>query len=265
MQYKYLVWAGTGALVVLALFLLVMMDHVSNTATNTNTVSFSGEGKIFAKPDIAAVSFSIVTEATTSKAAQDQNSAKSKKVVDFIKSQGIEDKDIKTTGYNVYPQYSYPRPLPLGVEVQSAPAQSYPVPAPDYYPSTPKITGYQVNQSFEVKVRDLEKVSTVLDGLVTAGANQVNQLGFRIDDEEKLKDEARKMAIKNAKEKAAMLRKQLGIKLGKIVDYQEGGYYPPIYLKAEAADDRGGGVSGPEVPAGENEIVVSVTITYQIK
>jgi len=250
-------------LAILSVFLLVNIQKMADTATTTNTVSFSGEGKIFAVPDIAVVSFSILTEAKTSKAAQDSNSTKSKTVVDFLKSQKIEEKDIKTTGYNIYPQYSYPRPvpLPLGIEVQNAPDQSY----PQYYDSNPKITGYQVIQSFEVKVRDLEKVSAVLDGLVSAGANQVNNLGFRIDDEEKLKDQAREIAIKDAKEKANTLKKQIGIRLGKIVNYQEGGYYPPIYFKAEAMDSGGGGSGGPSVPTGENEIVINVTITYQIK
>jgi uncharacterized protein YggE len=268
MQYKYLVWAGTGVLVILAIFLLTMIDHISNTATNANMISFSGEGKVFVKPDIAVISFSILTEAPTSKVAQDSNSQKSKKVVDFIKSQGIDDKDVKTTGYNVYPQYSYPQPMPMGVEVQSYPAKgSSGVAYPEYYPSNPKITGYQVNQSFEVKVRDLEKVSTILDGLVTAGANQVNNLGFQVDDIEKVKNEAREKAIEDAKAKANSLKKQLGIRLGKIVNFSEGGYYPPMYFKAEAMDTsgRGGGGPLPEIPAGENEVVINVTITYQIK
>ncbi len=256
-QYKYLIWSGTAALVILAIFLAAATKQIKNTAITTNTISFSGEGKVLAKPDIAIVSFSILTEAKTSKAAQDDNSIKSKEVVDFLKSQSIDEKDIKTTGYNISPKYNYPRPLSLGVE-----SQIY----PDYYDNNPKITGYQVNQSFQVKIRDLEKVSAVLDGLVTAGANQVNQLGFKIDDEEKLKDEARELAIKDAKEITSNLKKQLGIRLGKIVNYQEGGYYPPLYSLAEAKlGDRGGDISGPSVPTGENEIVVNVTITYQIK
>ncbi|OGN07164.1 MAG: hypothetical protein A3B86_02030 [Candidatus Yanofskybacteria bacterium RIFCSPHIGHO2_02_FULL_38_22b] len=241
----------------LTVFLIALTKQVKNTATTTNTISFSGEGKVFAVPDIAAIIFSILTEASTSKVAQDQNSEKSKQIVDFLKKQSIEDKDIKTTGYNIYPQYSYPRPVPLGAES---------VTSPDYYPGSPKITGYQVNQSFEVKVRDLEKVSTLLDGLVSAGANQVNNLGFKVDNEEELKEQARELAIKDAKEKADTLKKQLGIRLGKIVNYNEGGYYP-VYFKTESADYGMGGVGGggPSVPTGENEIVVSVTITYQIK
>ena len=262
-NYKYLVWAGTAVLVVLTIFLLVMTGHVSNTATNANTVSFNGEGKIFAKPDIAAVSFSIVTEAKTSKVAQDANSEKSKKVVDFLKSQDIADKDIKTTGYNIYPQYSYPRPIPLGAPQ----IDSYPTPdSPVYYDSNPKITGYQVSQSFEVKVRDLDKISAVLDGLVTAGANQVNNLGFQVDDIEKVKNEARELAIKDAKNKANTLKKQIGIRLGKIINYSEGGYYPgPMMYDSKAVGMGGGGEVAPSIPAGESEITINVTITYQIR
>ena len=263
-NYKYLVWAGTLALVFLSVYLIAVTKQVKNNSDTGNTISFSGEGKVFAVPDVAAISFSIVTEAPTSKAAQDANSVKSKKVVDFLKSQNIADKDIKTSGYNVYPQYSnnYPRPCPLTQGVQSMMEPSYPC-----LDNNPRITGYQVSQSFEVKVRDLEKVSTILDGLVSAGANQVNNLGFKVDNEEQLKEQARELAIKDAKEKANTLKKQLGIRLGKIVNFQEGGYYP-VYFRAEAGGF-GGGVGGdnpvPSVPAGENEITINVTITYQIK
>lgn len=255
-NYKYLAWSGTATLIVLTIFLGISAKQVKDTAITTNTVSFSGEGKVLAKPDIAAISFSIVTEAKTSKEAQNQNSEKSKKVFDFLKSQEIDEKDTKTTGYNVYPQYNYSKPCPLGVPENS------------YYPCVgeQKISGYQVNQLFEVKVRDLGKVSTILDGLVTAGANQVNSLGFKVDNEEKLKEEAREMAIKDAKRKAEQLEGELGINLGKIVNYNEGGYYP-VYFKAEVARDQAGGYGegGPSIPVGENEIIVNVTITYQIK
>ena len=263
-NYKYLVWAGTAALVMLVLFLGASIKQIKNTATTANTISFNGEGKVFAVPDIAAISFSILTEAKTSKAAQDSNSTKSKQVVDFLKSQSIEDRDIKTSGYNVYPQYGYAKPVPMPAGSGGG-GVSYPEYYP--YPGNQEIVGYQVIQSFEVKIRDLEKVSAVLDGLVKAGANQVNNLGFKIDDEEKLKEQAREMAINDAKEKADALKKQLGIRLGKIVGFSEGGYYPPMYFKAEAMDAVGGRGGGPtpEVPTGENEVVISVTITYQIK
>ena len=241
-NYKYLIWSGTAVTVILAIFLLASTNRVLNTAATTNTVSFNGEGKVLAKPNIAVISLSIVTEAVTSKIAQDDNSKKSKAVTDFLKSQNIEEKDIKTTGYNIYPQYRYPQ----------------------YY--KPEIRGYQVNQTLEVKVRDLDKVSGILDGVVSAGVNQVNSLSFEIDDPESLKADARKKAIDDAKKKADELEDQLGVNLGKIVNFSESIGGIPVLIYYDKAIDLGGmGGGGPSVPVGENEIVINVTITYQIK
>lgn len=228
-------------MIILAVFLLVGTNKVWNTAATTNTISFNGEGKVLAKPDVAVISLSIVTEATISKAAQDENSRKSKAVTDFLKNQAIEEKDIKTTGYNIYPQYRYPQ-----------------------Y-NKPEIRGYQVNQTMEVKVRDLDKVSPVLDGVVSAGVNQVNNLSFQIDNPDALKAEARAKAIEDAKMRAEELENQLDVDLGRIVNFSEGGGITPPLIFYEKAGIGGFGGDGPTVPTGENEIVVNVTLTYQIK
>ena len=247
-----LYWALTALTALLAVFVLVSINQKLNTATTTNTVSFSGEGRVAAKPDVAVIELAIVTQATTSKEAQDANSKKSQAVVNFLKKGGVADKDIKTLNYNIYPQYIYPRPLN---------GELYPVPING---GGPKISGYQVNESLEVKIRNLDKVSEILDGVVAAGANQVGQLTFKIDDPEKLKSEARAKAIADAKKKANELKGEVGIRLGKIVNFSEGfsGYPGPIMYEAQALSKDGG---GPSVPSGENEITVNVTLTYQIK
>lgn len=240
--YTYLLWVGIGLMVIIGVFFVVSTKQKLDTVATTNNISFSGEGKVLAKPDVAVIDFSIVTEAVSSKDAQTQNSAKSRKVNDMLAKLKIAEKDIRTTGYNIYPQYNYPRF------------------------DKPEIRGYQVNQSFEVKVRELDQVSSVLDGIVEAGTNQVSNFRFEIDDPEKLKAQARAAAIKDAKEKAQDLKAQLGIRLGRIVNFSEGsnGYPRPIFLETKAI---GGGIGGdgPAVPEGENEIIVNVTITYQIK
>lgn len=240
--YKPLIWAGFAALVFLSLFLAVVTQQTLETATTTNTVSFSGQGKVLATPDVAVLDLSILTEATTSKAAQDENSRKSQALTDFLERENVDEKDIKTTGYNIYPQYTYP------------------------LSGRPVITGYQVNQSVQVKVRDLKNVDTILDGVVSAGVNQVNNLQLTIDDPDKLMDEARQAAIDDAKAKASRLKSQLSIRLGRIINFSESGdsYIPPFYLKESRGIPVGGG-DGPSVPTGENEIVINVSITYQIK
>lgn len=243
MNNRPLLWSATGVLIVLALFLIVSIDQKLNTAPSTNTVTFSGEGKVIVAPDVAKVDLSIVTNASTSKAAQDQNSQRSKALVDFLKKQGVEDKDIKTVGYNIYPQYSY-RPE-----------------------DAPRVTGYQVSQTVQVKVRKLDSVNTILDGAVAAGANQVNSLVFAIDDEQAAREQARELAIKDAQKKADVLEGQLGIRLGRVVSFSENvGGYPPILYADKMMEGRGmGGGGGPSVPVGENEIVVNVVLVYQVK
>jgi uncharacterized protein len=250
LQKTVLFWLGAAFLVVVSIFFLTSINQMANTATTTNTVSFSGEGKISAKPDVAVTTLSIVTEAATSKAAQDLNSAKSKKVVEYLKSQNIADKDIRTTGYNIYPQYDYTPCLRSSVPCDSS----------------TKIKNYQVAQGIEVKIRNLDDASKIIDGVVTAGANQVNQLSFTIDKPEALKEQARALAIADAKAKADNLKSQLGISLGRIINFTEGsnGYPMPMYEKAMSSDSGMGG-GGPSLPSGENEITVNVSITYQIK
>ena len=241
MDKKPLLWLSSVVLVILSIFLLVEINHVWNTATTTNTISFSGEGKASATPDIAMISASVVTQDANAKTAQDDNATKANKVTDFLKNQGIDPNDIKTSNYNIYPQYRYPQD------------------------SQPIITGYQVSQDFQVKVRDLTKVSAILSGLVSSGANQVNNLGLQIDNPDKVLADARQKAIEAAKQKAQDVSGQVGISLGKIVNFSEslGGTPTPVMY----ASGIGGGGGGPEpaISPGQNEVTVNVTLTYQIK
>lgn len=229
-------------MVLAGVFLIVQTNHAYNTATTTNTVSFSGQGKVLAKPDVAVINLSIVTQAPTSKAAQSDNSKKSNAVTDFLKKQNIDEKDIKTIGYNISPQY-------------------------DWNNGINNLRGYQVSETLQVKVRDLDKTDDVLAGVVSAGANLVNDVQLSVDKPEQLKEQARQEAIKDAQQKAEVLQKQLGIDLGHIVNFMEDGNgIPPIYYaKNMMAEATGMGGGGPAIAAGENEINVNVTITYQIK
>lgn len=242
MQKKLFGWAVVFITIVGAVFLLVLTDRTINTATTTNTVSFSGRGSVVAKPDIAIIDITILTEANTSKAAQDDNSRKSQEVVSYLEDQGIKDKDIKTSGYNINPRYTYPRG------------------------GAPVITGYQVRQSINVKIRDLDSVGGILEGVVSAGANQVSGVNLTIDDQGALQEEARAKAIADAKEKAQSLEKQLGISLGRIINFSEGNRGgTPVFRTLEASAASADGVIEPSIPIGENEIVSNVTLTWQIK
>jgi len=203
-----------------------------------NTISVNGEGKIYTKPDIILVNLSIVSEGEKVINVQQENTKKTNRVIDFLKESGIKEKDIKTTNYNLHPRYNYEE-------------------------KTPKIIGYRLTQTLEVKVRELDEIGDILEGATNKGVNQIGSLSFRVDKDEEFKEEARKLAIEDAKKKAKKLASQLGIKLIKISGYNETGSTPPIYRNLELAKGMGGG-EAPQIQVGESEIIVNVTLTYEI-
>ncbi len=214
-----------------------------------SVITVSGVGEVSAIPDIATISFEISKEAKTVKEAQDQVSKIEGEVLASLKANGIEDKDIKTTNSSFYPKYEYTNTLCRG----------YVCP-----PSNSEIVGYTVSENITVKVRNTDNAGKVIADLGSLGVSSLSGPNFTIDDEESLKIEARKKAIENAKEKAHVLATDLGIRLGKIKSFSEGGDYGvPYYAKAnlEVASDSG----VPTLPKGENTITSQVTITYKIK
>jgi hypothetical protein len=242
-QRSYLGWTLSVLAVVGAIFLLAQTKKTLDTATTTNTVSFSGQGSVVTRPDIAVVEVTILTEAPTSQVAQEDNSERSQKVVTFLEGQDIAEEDIRTSSYTINPRYTFPRN------------------------GTPVITGYQVRQSLTVKIRDLDQVGAILEGVISAGANEVGGVNLTIDDPEELRQEARAKAIADAKKKARALEDQLDINLGRIIGFSEGGFGGSPVFRAMEADAIGIGGDGatPSIPVGENEIVVQVTLTWQIK
>ena len=201
------------------------------------TISVKGEGKVYTKPDIAVINLSVVTEGISVKVVQERNSKKMNKVIEFLKDFGMDEKDIKTTAYRIYPRYDYENRR------------------------IPQIIGYEITQTLEVKIKDLNKIGEVLEESVDVGINQISSLRFEVDDEEEVKDEARKLAIEDAKEKAKSLASNLGVRLIRIAGYDETTSFDyPIYREFGL----GGGAEVPQIEVGENEIVINVTLIYEI-
>lgn len=220
----------------------------------SNTVTVSGEGEAFAVADIASFSFSVIEEAKTVDVAQKAATEKMNRALAFLK-ENVEDKDIKTTSYNIYPKYEYTRQI----------CNQFSCP-----PSNSVLVGYEVSQTISVKVRDTEKAGEILSAIGALGVSNVSGLSFTIDDEEKVAREARKEAIDDAKQKAKELSKDLGVRLVRVVNFNEsnGGFPYPSYMKMESAMDAGGFGGGgpiPEIPMGENKVTSNVSITYEIR
>lgn len=242
------------AILVFAYASLKYVDYYSKSIQPSAFRSFSvsAEGKITAIPDVAQFTFSVITEGGKDiTKLQKDNTEKINKAIEFLKANEIKTKDIKTQSYNLEPRYQYYRcPISRNGEVKPCPP--------------PEIVGYTITQTVLVKIRNFEKIGDILSGVIQNGANSVSQLSFTIDDPTKIEDQARTEAIEKAKEKAKSVAKAGGFQLGRLLSIEEGGYYPtprPLYALREAV----GGAEAPTIEPGSQEVVVNITLKYEIE
>jgi len=215
-----------------------------------NTITVTGKGEVVVKPDIATVSFGVTAENLDVAKAQTTATTKMNNIINLLKAKGVAEKDIKLTNYNIYPRYDY---------VQG---QVYP-----YNNGKQVLAAYIVSQTVEVKIRDISKAGEILSGVGEFGVTDVSGLTFTIDKEDTVKDQARDLAITDAKAQAKVLAKGLDVRLVKITSFTEGGNYPvySVMNKSMALGMGGADAATPQVPMGENKITSNVSITYEIR
>ena len=221
-----------------------------------NVIAFSGHGEVSAVPDIANINFTIEKDAKTVKEAQANVAVVEKKSLEYLKTNGIADKDIKTAYTSFYPKYEYKYEKQIACVAGNCPP---PV-------GNSVIVGYTDSESITVKIRNTDDAGKIIEGLGGLGVSNLNGPNFAIDKEDALKDSARKLAIDDAKVKAKELASELGVRLGKITSFSENGNSPmPMYAKGMMADSVSATAAPAELPKGENLITSDVTITYEIK
>jgi len=233
----------TCVAVFLALFLVYKFKAVDQQ--NVNQFTVSGEGRVYATPDIAVITLGVETKGNLVEDITNKNVSSMNSIIEKIKALGVEAKDIQTTQYSVTPQYNW-------TEKEGR------IP-----------NGYIISQNIEVKIRDFSKISSVLGVATTGGANVISGLQFTVDDREKFVSEAREKAIVVAKEKALSIAGQAGVRLGRIINiYENSNNYAPYANAKTSVMGLGGAVDSYEVAtiqSGEQEISVIVNLTYKIK
>jgi hypothetical protein len=240
-----------------SLFLITKtIDQVSKIGKNdnpyNNSISMNGVGEVVAIADVATFNFAVSESALKVEDAQKTAAEKINKALEYLKTQGIQEKDIKTTSYNVNPKYEWKQ----GICNQNFCNEGKSV-----------LTGYEVSQNIDVKVRDTSKAGEILAGIGSIGISNVSGLQFTVDDDEALKNEARAKAIQNAKEKAELVAKNLGVKLVKVISYYEETDQPAYDGYGAGGDMMEAKVASvaPEIPTGENKIISKVSVTFEIK
>lgn len=229
------------------------------------TINVEGVAEVTAVPDVGVFSFSVEAENMEVSEAQKESGEKINDIMNFLKTEGgVEEKDIKTTGYNTYPRYEWEYPETLSSFCPSGRCGD----------RERVLKGYVVTQSVTVKVRETDKAGQLIAGVGSRGVTNLSGLSFEVDDIEGKKEEVRLLAIADAREKAKRLAGELDVRLGDIISFNDnanGGYPMPMYeTKAVAMDMPMGGeveemAFAPEISVGEDEISARVTITYEIK
>jgi uncharacterized protein YggE len=211
----------------------------------SKSITVTAEGKITATPDIAIVNLAVVSQAKNVKQAVEDGNSKMTEVYNAVKELNVSEKDISSTSYNLYPNYDY--------------SKSY---------SSPRITGYTLDQQIQVKIRDLEKIEDVLDRAVSAGSNQIGQLTFDIDDPSEIKKQVREKAFDTARLKAEEMADAAGVSLGEVLTFSEGSDYAVTAryanYKMDATMDYEESASVPTIAPGSKDFSINVSITYSI-
>jgi uncharacterized protein len=229
------------------LILATSLSLPAFAAEESALISVTGTGEVSAAPDTAFINSGVTTQGATAREALDANTKAMNDLMATLAEAGIESRDIQTSGFSVSPNYVY---------TDARDANGYSLP--------PKINGYQVYNTVNVRIRDLDNLGAVLDKQVNVGANTINGITFSVADPSKLLDEARKAAFADAREKAALYAGAAGEELGSLKSISESQGYSqpqPYMMKAELA------AAPTDVPVatGELSFQINVQVTWSVE
>ncbi|HMN19419.1 MAG TPA: SIMPL domain-containing protein [Candidatus Moranbacteria bacterium] len=242
------VLAATGILALCAVLIIsILRERI--VSPPQNQVGITGQGKIAYRPDTATAVFGVqVDRASSAEEALRQLNGKMTAIVAALEGSGIPREDIRTQNYSVNPQY-------------------------DYADGVQRAAGYSANQQLTVKIRGIDQsqdaTSRVISAASGAGANQVQGINFAVEDVAALKQQARLLAIADARAKAPEMARAAGVKLGEVASWYENVLSGPENPIPYGYGGMGGAMEAksaqPAVPSGSDEIVIEVTLNYSVR
>lgn len=209
----------------------------------TPTLNLSAHGEVRAAPDKAMITFGVQTEAPTAAEAMTQNRARMNQVMQALRRAGVDERYIQTSGLNLSPQYDYQQNEP------------------------PRLRGYQAVNRVTVEIRDLDRVGSTADAVVSAGVNQIDGISFGLINPQQAEDQARMAAVQALQAKANLYANALGVRLSGIRNLSEGGGYvpsPPMPQFARAAMVGMAMDESTSVAPGELTVRIDISGVYDI-
>ncbi len=211
-------------------------QNVGVTGLRQVTVVGAGESRV--APDMATVQIGVETTAPTTQEALAQNNAQAQAIIDQVKQLGVEDRDIQTTGFNIYATYDN---------------------------DGRTVNGYTVSNMVSVTIRDLAQASTLLDQVVQAGANRVYGISFGVSDPKAAEAQAREAAMANALERAEQLAKVAGAQLGGVLVVSENIGSGPVVPMPGVGRAMAEDMASVPMQAGEQVITARIQVTYELR
>lgn len=235
-------WILAMGAVLMLLSVACMSDTHVTVGEARSGITVSGTGRVTVVPDIGLLHLGVEVSRPTVAEARDEAASAMDAVRTSLQQNGIEDRDIATQFFNIQPQYGAPEPDGSGI---------------------PTIIGYTVSNQVTVTVRQIDNISTVLDGAIAAGGNamRVNNVLFTVDEPQRYESEARELAVADARVRAEQLADLAGVQLGAARAVNEtfsSGPEGPF----PAAVQRSGDTA---LSPGETEVTLTVSVVYDVE
>lgn len=203
-------------------------------------LSVSARGEAHRVPDVATLSAGVVTQAADANAALRANAAQMNRLMEAVRAAGIAERDIRTSGLNVSPQY------------RRSDGEA------------PEISGYQASNTVNLKVREIDGLGQVIDALVASGANQVHGPQFEIGEPDEAYDEARRAALEAARSRAGLYADVLGLQVRRIISISEGGGFRPQPMPMVGMRAMSVAADASPVSPGESTLSVNLDVVFEL-
>lgn len=227
-----------------------------------DSIRVSGQGEVFAAPDLGRVRLGVEERALQAEDAMQRANTRMDRIIAALKEKGVEGRDLQTTELSMYFERTQDMPQPI-YSVRQGPEPGAKGPAPDAPPSQPE-GFYVVRNTLVVSVRKLDQLGAIIGAAMSAGANHLHGLELTLEDPSQLRDDARKKAVAQALNKAKLLATEAKVELGPVLSVSEVGGGEGVPMMANMKRSAMSEASVP-MQAGELSISQHVEVVFAIK
>lgn len=202
-------------------------------------VSVAGVGTASAVPDVVRVSIGAETTAPTVDEALANADDATRRIVDAVRGAGVAERDVQTSGVQLYPQY--------GPEGQ-----------PD--------AGYTARQDLTVVLRDVEGAGATIGVAVAAGgdAARLSGVAFALADDTGVRAQAREAAFADARRRAEQYAALAGRELGELVSVREDGGSASIGYGESGGSAQSADAAAVPLAPGTTEVSVTAQVRWAL-